>query len=411
MSFENRINTFLNRTPKIKKVIKRLYQLLMYSVSPKIKAEGNIKRISPKDGMEYFFGYYDKSPWDASDRYMLCLRAKQTYKSPAPAESAEIILFDTHDNNSYKVLGKTNSWNVQQGCMLQWLGPDYSERIIYNDFRDGKYCSVILNLKTNDEKILEMPVYSVASDGSFALTLDFSRLHSFRKGYGYSNLPDPTNQEKCPDVPCIWYIDLISGEVKPLLKYTDFANFEPRPEMKDAVHKVNHIMLNPSGNRFMVLHRWFQNSRKYTRLITADIDGTSLYNLSDEDMVSHCCWKNDREILAYAKKNGKNGYYLMEDLSNNFIQMWPDLISDGHPSFSPDGTKVVTDTYPDRTRLSSIYCMNGDTVKRIARVFTPFKYDNEVRCDLHPRWNRKGTEICFDSVFEGQRGLYTVSVK
>lgn len=411
MSFENRINTFLNRTPKIKKVIKRLYQLLMYSVSPKIKAEGNIKRISPKDGMEYFFGYYDKSPWDASDRYMLCLRAKQTYKSPAPAESAEIILFDTHDNNSYKVLGKTNSWNVQQGCMLQWLGPDYSERIIYNDFRDGKYCSVILNLKTNDEKILEMPVYSVASDGSFALTLDFSRLHSFRKGYGYSNLPDPTNQEKCPDVPCIWYIDLISGEVKPLLKYTDFANFEPRPEMKDAVHKVNHIMLNPSGNRFMVLHRWFQNSRKYTRLLTADIDGTSLYNLSDEDMVSHCYWKNDREILAYARKNGKNGYYLMEDQSNNFIQMWPDLISDGHPSFSPDGTKVVTDTYPDRTRLSSIYCMNGDTVKRIARVFTPFKYDNEVRCDLHPRWNRKGTEICFDSVFEGQRGLYTVSVK
>lgn len=410
MSFENRINTFLNRTPKIKKVIKRLYQLLMYSVSPKIKAEGNIKRISPKDGMEYFFGYYDKSPWDASDRYMLCLRAKQTYKSPAPAEPADIILFDTHDNNSYKVLGKTNSWNVQQGCMLQWLGPDYSERIIYNDFRDGKYCSVILNLKTNDEKILEMPVYSVASDGSFALTLDFSRLHSFRKGYGYSNLPDPTNQEKCPDVPCIWYIDLISGEVKPLLKYTDFANFEPRPEMKDAVHKVNHIMLNPSGNRFMVLHRWFQNSRKYTRLITADIDGTSLYNLSDEDMVSHCCWKNDREILAYAKKNGKNGYYLMEDQSNNFIQMWPDLISDGHPSFSPDGTKVVTDTYPDRTRISSIYCMNGDTVKRIARVFTPFKYDNEVRCDLHPRWNRKGTEICFDSVFEGQRGLYVVDV-
>ena len=98
----------------------------------------------------------------------------------------------------------------------------------------------------------------------------------------------------------------------------------------------------------------------------------------------------------------------MEDQSNNFIQMWPDLISDGHPSFSPDGTKVVTDTYPDRTRLSSIYCMNGDTVKRIARVFTPFKYDNEVRCDLHPRWNRKGTEICFDSVFEGQRGLYVV---
>ena len=85
--------------------------------------------------MEYFFGYYDKSPWDVSDRYILCLRAKNTYSSVAPKEPAEIILFDTHDNNSYRVLGKTHTWNVQQGCMLQWLGPDYKERIIYNDFR------------------------------------------------------------------------------------------------------------------------------------------------------------------------------------------------------------------------------------------------------------------------------------
>ena len=56
--------------------------------------------------MEYFFGYYDKSPWDATDRYILCLRAKDTQSSVAPKEPAEIILFDTHNNNTYKVLGK-----------------------------------------------------------------------------------------------------------------------------------------------------------------------------------------------------------------------------------------------------------------------------------------------------------------
>lgn len=409
--FESKINEQLNKIPKAKKIVKRAYQLTMYAISPKIKSEGDIVRISPHDEMEYFFGYYDKSPWDATDRYMLCIRAKNTYSEVAPKNEAEILLFDTYNNNSYKILGKTSSWNVQQGCMLQWLGPDFSERIIYNDFRDGRYCSVILNINTNAEKILPLPVYSVSYDGKFALSLDFSRLHRLRKGYGYSNLPDETKDEKCPDKVCIWYIDLCTGESKPLLKYTDFLKFQTRHEMEVAEHKVNHIMINPSGTRFMVLHRWFNGSRKYTRLVTANIDGTDMYNLSDDDMVSHCCWKNDTDILGFAhKKNSGNGYYLMKDKTHEYKKLWPELMTDGHPSYSPTGGMIVTDTYPDRARIASILILNDDKIRKIAKVYAPFKYDNDTRCDLHPRWNRAGDTICFDSVFEGHRGLYTVRV-
>ena len=50
-------------------------------------------------------------------------------------------------------------------------------------------------------------------------------------------------------------------------------------------------------------------------------------------------------------------------------------------------------------------------MKVIARVFAPFKYDNDTRCDLHPRWSRDGKKVCFDSVFEGHRGLYVVNVE
>lgn len=411
-TMEMKINSFLNKTPKLKKVVKRCYQLAMYGISPKIKSEGKIQKISPDDGMEYFFGYYDKSPWDATDRYMLCIRAKDTYSSVAPKEPAEIILFDTEDKNSYRVIGKTSSWNVQQGCMLQWLGPDYTERIIYNDFRDGQHSSVIFNIKTNEEKVIPMPVYSVSKCGEIGLSLDFSRLHRLRKGYGYSNLEESTKNEKCPDKPCIWHINLKTGKIKPLLKYTDFANFEPRLEMKNAEHKINHIMLNPSGDRFMVLHRWFCGSRKYTRLVTINCDGRDMYNLSDDDMMSHCCWKDDTTILGYGrKKDNGDGYYFMEDKTKNYRKTWLELSSDGHPSYSPDGSMAITDTYPDRARVATVYCIKEDKIKKLARVFAPFKYDNDVRCDLHPRWNRAGDRVCFDSVFQGKRGLYVVNVE
>lgn len=422
MSLEQKINYQLNKYPAVKKRIKRAYQRTMYAISPKVKSEGNITRVSPDDRHhEYFFGYYDKSPWDITDRYMLCMKANDTWSDVSPKESADILLIDTEknedDRDRVKMIAETRAWNVQQSCMLQWLGPDYSSKVLYNDFRDGKYVSVILTLATMEEKVIPAPVYSVTADGKFALTLDFSRLYNLRPGYGYYNVPEKTKGVTLPDETAIWKVDLETGEVTALLKYTDFANFKPRPEMKEegSVHKVNHIMLSPSGRRFMVLYRWFCGQRKYTRLVTCNVDGSDMYVLSDDDMVSHCYWKNDSEILAFEnKKTSGPGYYLMKDKTQEYIHCWPQFSNDGHPSYSPDGSLVVTDSYPDRARVASINLMDGDEMKKenttIARVFAPFKYDNDTRCDLHPRWNHSGDKICFDSVFEGNRGLYVVDV-
>lgn len=422
MSLEQKINYQLNKFPAIKKVIKRTYQLAMYAISPKIKSEGNIQCISPDDGKEYFFGYYDKSPWDATQRYMLCMRANNTWSDVSPKEPADIILIDTakekNEAGRVRKLAETRAWNVQMSCMLQWLGPDYRSRILYNDFRDGNFCSVILDIENGEERVISAPVYTVSADGKTALTLDFARLYSLRPGYGYYNVPETTKDVALPDTPCIWTVDLESGDVKPLLRYTDFAAFQPRREMQEngAVHKVNHLMLSPNGKRFMVLYRWFNGQRKYTRLITCNVDGSEMYVLSDDDMVSHCYWKNDEEIIAFENKHsGGPGYYLMKDKTQEYTHLWSKYSNDGHPSYSPDRSFVVTDSYPDRARIAEIKLLKDTDVEAaeaqvIARVFAPFKYDNDTRCDLHPRWSRDGKKICFDSVFEGHRGLYEVRV-
>ena len=420
MNLEQTINYHLNKYPFIKKTIKRFYQRAAYLFSKKIKCTGNIARLSPDDKLhEYFFGYYDKSPWDISDRYVLCLQANNTWKDVNPREKANIILIDTKQNFSnserIKKIADTLTWNVQQGCMLQWLGPDFSSKIIYNDFYDNKYVAIILDIYTRQKRIISMPIYTVSNDGKTALSLDFSRLYNLRPGYGYYNLPEITNGINLPKEPAVWKIDLTTGHIQPILSYTDFACFNSRKEMQDscAIHKVNHLMLNPKGNRFMLLYRWFVNGRKYTRLITCNTDGTDKYLLLDNDMVSHCCWKNDEEILAFAnhKSNGI-GYYLLKDKTKSFKYYWDELKSDGHPSYSPNRKLIVTDSYPNRIRMQQLYIMQEETgrIQTVSKVFAPFKYDNDTRCDLHPRWNHKGNQICFDSVFEGKRGLYSINV-
>ena len=415
MGVEQKINYQLNKYPAVKKLIKRAYQLGCYAVSKKVKCEGNIVRMSPDDKEhEYFFGYYDKSPWDATGRYMICMRAKDTWSVPDPLDTADIMLIDTEDNNSIRKLATTHTWNVQQGCMAQWLGPYFSNRILYNDMREGKYCSVVLDITTGEERVLPMPAYTISADGKTALSLDFSRLHSLRPGYGYAALPESTKDVALPDTTAVWEMDIETGEVTEILTYTDFAEFHPRSEMQEegSVHKVNHLMLSPNGKRFMVLYRWFCGQRKYTRLITCNVDGSDMYVLSDDDMVSHCYWKNDEEIIAFErKKEFGPGYYLMKDKTQEWKHLWGQLSNDGHPSYCPvESDLVVFDTYPNRARVQEVkIAKDTDPEPRtIAKVFAPFRYDNDTRCDLHPRWSRDGKKICFDSTFEGRKGLYII---
>ncbi len=407
MGLEQKINSILMSHPKLKKIIKKSYQKLNVFINNPKKVEGNVVCVSPKDGFDYFFGYYDKSPWDSNNRYMLCMKAKDTSKEVAPKEKLEILLIDTANDNKVEKIAESLAWNVQQGCMAQWLGPNYNQEIIYNDFRNNHYCSIILNIKTKKERVIDFPVYSVSSDGKFAFSLDFSRLHRLRPGYGYSNLEDTTKDKKIPDSTCIWKIDLRENIIIPFLKYNDFYNFEQRADMIDAEHKLNHIMISPNNDKFMVIHRWLKGNTKYSRLVTCDIKSKKLYNLSDDNMVSHCCWKSNNEIIGFVKKEQGIGYYLMKDGSSKYSRINDYLCSDGHPSCN-DNNLILTDSYPNKERVSTLRIMNGITSAIIGKVYNPFKYDNETRCDLHPRWSRDCKIVCFDGCFEGKRRLYII---
>ena len=403
----------MRKVPKIKAKLKNTYQHLGNVLSDKKTFPDDIIQVSSNE-KEHLFGYYDKCPWNKDENKMIYMEVERANKDYASSKPSKIILKDLVSDEE-KIIGETRCWNVQQGCMLQWLGPDFNTDVIYNDFIDGELKAIILNVNTLKKRIIDSPVYSVDAKGKYALTLDFYRLNRLRPGYGYNNKSDKTSKELIPSGYCIWKVDLINNKTTGIIKYSDLCMIDHKNTMDNAEHKVNHIMINPSGKRFMFLHRWIQNGVKYSRLLTSDDNGKNIYNLLDEDLVSHCNWKNNNTILGWARKE-KEGthYYLLKDQTKEYkIICKEKLLVDGHPSYSNDLKCFVTDTYPDFKRKQHLYLCyeDSDEVKEIASIYADTKYMNDCRCDLHPRFNYSCDKICFDGSQHGKREVYILNLK
>lgn len=412
MSLINDIARKLKKSPALKRMLKNIYQYVGAFLGDGKSSPEKIECVS-NSAFEHLFGYYDKSPWNKSGTKMLYLRVPSANKEADSSQKAEIIVKDLVDNSENKV-AVTHSWNVQQGCMLQWLG-ESDDVIIYNDFRDDRYCSVILDLSENSEKIIDFPVYSVSRNGEFAVSLDFSRLHSLRPGYGYCNIEDAYKKDKLPDSDCVYFVDLISGAARPIVNYKTLSELNHKDTMDEAYHKVNHIMLNPSGTRFIFMHRWILNGVKYDRLLSCDINGENMRILLDWDMVSHCNWKNDEDIIAFANyKDQGYHYYTFKDAQDIACAMVPDMPDvDGHPSYSPDGRYILTDTYPSFKRKQKLYIydISKGELKTIANVHSNIRFINETRCDLHPRWKADSKTVCFDGAQQSRRQVYVLEIE
>ena len=81
-------------------------------------------------------------------------------------------------------------------------------------------------------------------------------------------------------------------------------------------------------------------------------------------------------------------------------------------SFSPDGRFMLSDTYPNQERYKRlrIYSHEKDAIVTLGYFKELENACTDVRCDLHPRWNRSGDAITFDSVHEGFRGIYEIKL-
>ena len=376
-------------------------------------------------------GYYDKTPWDLTGRYLLALRSPFCDRAPTEHDVAILGLVDLQDGDRFLPFAETRAWNWQQGCMLHWLraplahsSPDVlpDERLlaVYND-RDGDhFISIVVDALTGREvRRLPLPVYGLSPDGRQAVSLNFSRLHRERPGYGYAGVPDPWSNVPEPEDDGIWWLDTETGDHRLIVPTARLAHTARKPSMEGAVHRFNHLQWSSYGRRFAFLHRWRPPGGTprghLTRLCTAAPDGSGLAILADEERVSHYDWRDPTHVLAWARHQGREAFFLYEDPAGAAEIVGPDAMPrDGHCSYSPDSDRrlIANDTYPDAAHHRTLYLYDTATDRRtdLARCYSPPDLANDFRVDLHPRWSRDGRSLCFDSAHEGSRQLYVADL-
>lgn len=374
-----------------------------------IKKEINL--IEPyEENNETFFGYYDKSPENNNGLIIYNETSILTSKKPSANRPIWINIQNTK-NHSIVPVSESFSYNWQQGCRAQWISDNM---LIYNYFNDKtkSYEAAIYSVIHKQViKTFDLPVQDSYKD-YYYLSIIYSRIMKLRSDYGYRNLPLPDDDEmQNIDSDGIWKVDFNSGLHTLIFSLKNIVILQPALNSDISLHKINHVMISPNGEKFIFIHRWYHKGKRFDRLML--FHNSELKILANDEMVSHMCWIDNFMLFGYLRFNGTAGFYFININTGNIISC--DELNalnngDGHPSCYKDW--IVIDSYPDKSRMQhlTLYNYKTKTIIPLLEVLQPLKYQGETRCDMHPRFSPDGKRIYFDTTYTGKRRLAFIDV-
>jgi hypothetical protein len=287
--------------------------------------------------------------------------------------------------------------------------------VVYNVVADGKYVAIVRDVRTGKTRTLPRPIYTVSPDGRQSVTLDFARSDRLRPGYGYKPVPEEHRGDPAPDALGLYRLDVASGANELVLSLKRLAANKVDARMTDADHGVEHPTFNTDGTRVAFFHRWRSGVKPWlSRVYTVKPDGTDLRLHLDTGYASHFDWRDPHTLLIWAQAPTGRKNFLTIDTRTDEIAVVGNgvLTTDGHCSYSPDRKWVLNDTYPDKNREQWLMLFDPKTGRRydLNRFRSPKQFAGPVRCDLHPRWDRTGTQVCVDSAHDPHRQVYVLDV-
>lgn len=360
--------------------------------------------VLSKNKTNTFFGYYDVSPFNSKNNII--------YVELPDDKPYVKIVHNTIDNQGKQYVAKSNAWNWQQGCRLRWFA-NSDTTISYNDFEGNRYFNRIINLKDKTERIIDWPLYDIDSNGKLGLSLNFERLGYLRPGYGYTCKPYQCNVEQL-NSEGVFIIDIENNNIIGEVLYPDIRKAcGTLTKLEDCY--INHLSFSPSGRKFLFFWIEIINGYHKASLVVYGMDEKRIVPLEIEMKASHYVWQDDNTILCTSydeKKNCRYYKYTIDECERTLI-CENSLKRDGHPSFKVNPHTLLTDTYPDSQYYQHLYIVNvpEDSKEEIIKIYSDPMTKGEKRTDLHPRFNKDKSLVCFDANTSGHRKLYILKTK
>lgn len=394
---ESWINSETNNDMDVKETIR--YILYCLKKKPyRIRLNNNSTLIpihhTEKD---FFFGYYDKTPE---------LNNKLIFQEKQDDNSVNLILVDL-ENNEKRIIDTVQSYNLQMGARMIWIDDD---TISYNSFDGNKYiCNWYSVSQRKIVNTFSMPLQDNYKK-DYYLTVNYQRLKTFAKEYAYNCLPQ-MDEKSFDDYSSdgIWKMNIEDKTSNLIIPISDVLKCKPHGRFKDGKHFLNHIMISPSGETFIFIHRYYCQNRRYDRLMLSDF--THLKCLLDDPCQSHFCWVDEKHIFGYGECEGQKGF-LTVNVMTGLIERHPELDrihpKDGHPSICGDW--IAIDSYPNLSRMQNLHLYNYKTkeIRLLLEVYHNLRHKGITRCDLHPRFV-ENNKIYFDTIYTGNRQLCCLS--
>lgn len=382
----------------------------------------------------FLANYFAINSYSPDLRYILALETDINGRLPSATDRITLGIIDTHSANRFIPITTTACWNFQEAAMAHWL-PNEPDTFLFNDCRDGKFCTVIMNWRTKAERVLPMPVSAVSPDGTKAISINYARLYVTRPDYGYAGGgQDARLDVTWPEDDGLWLMDLRTGSTKLILSVAQGRALMPAP--KTFADKPGHplayychTVFSRDGKKVFFLARsvdWFDAATHkipywQTTSFTVDTDGQNLRRCFPDGWGgSHFNWLDGQTMVVTVEPKSLSGkqkwrhavFTVGEEDKVRFYG--PGLLDwDGHCVYSPDGKWMSTEGYFDANynRQWSLMRVEDEAIKAVGEFFVPEPYRPTYwRCDLHARWRPDSRQLLFNSVHTGSRQIFALDL-
>lgn len=351
---------------------------LGYAYSRMFLSKKRNYQVFSKPGFDWFTGYYDVE----------CVYQDEIFfhevcdGNVSAPKSCKIMSLDLATART-KEIAVSHAVNWQLGSRLQVCGTD----LVFNDIVEGQQVHRIVDLETEEQQLVDFPFWLKNKARDITITIDFERLWSERKGYGYFGRLHESLRN------CVAICNYMGNKRYSSVdvdRICDELNLTPGGYL-------NHVIANDDFSYILTTYNLNLGSRRAVIPIVYNVQGDILSTFDPGMTFSHPSFISKYGI-GYFDGSG----YCSIDLISVDKEYLLTTRLDGHPTFF-NHSEFITDTYPNKYSRMQIYSVSDGRKKNIANLYNHPRYQGDSRCDLHPKLS--DGYIIFDLPEQKSRGF------